>query len=547
MKIQCFDKNYDTSIIKNNFKKQEKTINTYKNLPLSNHCYKPFFGSNENFEKNLNIHQKPLRTKDFQPEEKTIKEMNIAEFDKNTILSEHIYKNIPSEKIKNKNSIIKCSVQEPTSLAQLPTKNVLTETFINFSDGLLKYPSVASTELSTKQNLIKAFHKEKISKEELEDIQNAKPSSKIKKLLDSNSIDKNTKKFIWELTEIPFFNAATDNLREEQLMAMIRVFENKKDRIFWTEMLKGNIIIQNTYTQESRPILNLKNIAINNRFNPIYKISLYNDVVLKYNELLEHTRFHCQFIKEASGKYPLLFYSNDIEGKTIPLVNIKGNIESIQNNEDKPPYTIIFKNDVNQISEESLLTEEEQEKLFNAKLTPTPKSFMNYLQNPDHSLSQKRIAYNLSENPYINALMKDSKECDVADLVFLKQNYSKIFENMLSGKIKIIGSHNEYKLNPLIDLEELILSNKKLNKIMSYGTFNYDLCQKLGEYKKQYGKDVVLVNYKKQSDKICTTLKLSDDRVETIYEDKALPNSMKKYLPNNSCQFTIYLVPEMLL
>lgn len=130
--------------------------------------------------------------------------------------------------------------------------------------------------------------------------------------------------------------------------------------------------------------------------------------------------------------------------------------------------------------------------------------------------------------------MKDSKECDVADLVFLKQNYSKIFENMLSGKIKIIGSHNEYKLNPLIDLEELILSNRKLNKIMSYGTFNYDLCQKLGEYKKQ-------------SDKICTTLKLSDDRVETIYEDKALPNSMKKYLSNNSCQFTIYLVPEMLL
>ena len=241
MKIQCFDKNYDNSIIKNNFKKQEKTINTYKNLPLSNHCYKPFFGSNENFEKNLNIHQKPLRTKDFQPEEKTIKEMNIAEFDKNTILSDHIYKSIPSEKIKNKNSIIKCSVQEPTSLAQLPTKNVSTGTFINFSDGLLKYPSVASTELSTKQNLIKAFHKEKISKEELEAIQNAKPSPKIKKLLDSNSIDKNTKKFIWELTEIPFFNAATDNLREEQLMAMIRVFENKKDRIFWTEMLKGNM------------------------------------------------------------------------------------------------------------------------------------------------------------------------------------------------------------------------------------------------------------------------------------------------------------------
>lgn len=158
MKIQCFDKNYDNSIIKNNFKKQEKTINTYKNLPLSNHCYKPYFGNSENFENILNIYKKPLKIKNFQPE-KSLKKMSITEFGKNTILSDHIYKSIPPEKIKNKNSIIKYSVQEPTSLTQFPPKNVSTGTFINFSDGLLEYPAVASTDLSIKQNLIKAFHK----------------------------------------------------------------------------------------------------------------------------------------------------------------------------------------------------------------------------------------------------------------------------------------------------------------------------------------------------------------------------------------------------
>ena len=599
MKIQTISPNYTNYKINNTSKTNTTQQVTYKNIPLSNAYYKPFFGSgnhynssiqdflnNENYNDNIKDKLKNLlKIKHFKTAAMAMKEEDIANFVENSMFFEPVFEDLLKGKyvaifenseiekpIFDLESIAKYNkkhIEKPKNLNQEFEENWLAINFlaqmkIRKLDKLskpiqfpimingetivttIKYKPSAKTDYN-KLNL-------KISKKEFERIKNAAPETELKKLLESNSLDNAKKKTLWELTQIPFFNAAVNNLSEEEIKDIVDYVELNK--AFLTEMLKGNITIKDTATKEDKPLLDMPKIAINNQVNPNNQISLYDEFLT--NDLFSNIMNRCRLEKSLKGQYPLFFTAHDQTGKILgaptkikTIEEAKQAIEFIQNNEKLHkifPYVIVFENDLNQVEKElhigeKSLTKAEQEKLFNAKLAPTPKSFMNYLQNPDHSQSEKKIAYNLSEKPYINELMKNSKECDVADLVFLKQTYSKTLNDIFSGKTKIVEANNEYQAKPLINLEEMVLKGTELNEVMSFGTFAYDLCKEIGNSKKEIGKNLAKISYQKLFDGAAITAQTIDGELKTTYKCKTLPNSIKEYLnkdPNNQ-KFSLYL------
>ena len=233
----------------------------------------------------------------------------------------------------------------------------------------------------------------------------------------------------------PFFNASVNNLSEDEIKDIVDYVEI--DKAFLTETFKRNITIKDTVKNESKPLIDIASIAINNQLKPDEQVSLYDELIT--NDLFTNVMNRCRLLKSLNGKYPLFFIAHDPNAKILgtptkvnTMEKAKQAIDFIMNNEKLHkmfPYIVVFENDLNKVEKEfniekKSLSNKEKTKLEISKQAKTPKSFMNFFGNEDIDKRSKQIAYNLSEKPYISALMQNSTENDVADLVFLKRNYS---------------------------------------------------------------------------------------------------------------------------
>ncbi len=336
------------------------------------------------------------------------------------------------------------------------------------------------------------------SLKDLEKIKNAPLNKATIDLFKFKSFAPEYKQTLWELTEIPYFNAATQNLSISELQALVEIATPNK--ALFTETLKGNIYSYNKNTNSKAPVVNLKDFALYNLTH-----SKRNQVSLLIS-LLDNPFFvniaNCiNSWKNYENKYPSFLYTDYSDNKKelksyfadnkeeamAAFIGLSGKLTNFND-------FVIFENDLNEIAAKTDREEEEtEEDIILEKLVEerrnyeTPQVVLDYLKDFKIDNNLKKIVYDFAEEiPYFNYLMRDASMDDLNVLVELKNGNPKIFNMLMDGKIKLITDEffGECIL-PMIDVEEMVRKEGKLSSVIYRNSMAFDLTRFISEINKK--------------------------------------------------------------
>lgn len=345
------------------------------------------------------------------------------------------------------------------------------------------------------------YSPKKLSSEKLKKLKNAPMNEDAIELLKFKSFEPEYKQTLWELTEIPYFNAATKNLSLDDLKMLVEItYENKA---FITEALKGNVIFFDKKQNMKASFIDLERFVIENETtNPANRVFLTS--YLFDNVLFTSLTNEIMKAKYYERKYPSFLYAEQIVNGNEFVPYFSQNKEETKvvfmqcaNKYSPINQFILFKNDLNDIDpirendeiEQKEETLKEEMILEQRKKYPSPKAVHEYLKNPDIDIENKRIVFNFAEEfPYFNYLMRNAKVNDVELLVKLKNKNPKLFENLLAGKIKI-------DKKPLLNLENLVLNEGFLNDVIAEKSLILDIFKEISSYEKAFDEKLIKMNY----------------------------------------------------
>lgn len=341
------------------------------------------------------------------------------------------------------------------------------------------------------------YQQKSISEEKINQLKNAPINPLIREYLSYKSTLPEVKQLMWELSEIPYFNSIIKDISFDELDLIIDLVQN--NRIFITELLKGNICHFDKKTNKEKPLIDLKEAAINN-----YKENLSNQKNI-FNLLLNNKSVLQVYQKTMNDKYannrfPAFLYSNDMNAnsKFISFTTDDNQQAERLLEELTKPHTpinhfIIFKNDLNEIAAKTdsleFQMEEEEEDIILEKLVEereihkTPQVVLDYLKDSKIDNNLKKIVYDFAEEiPYFNYFMRDASMEDLKVLIELKNRNSKIFNMLMDGKIKLIKDEffGECIL-PIIDVDEMVRKEGKFSSIIYKNSLVYDLTRFISE------------------------------------------------------------------
>lgn len=354
----------------------------------------------------------------------------------------------------------------------------------------------------------------KIDSITLKKLKNAPLNEDAMDLLKFKSFEPEYKQTLWELTEIPYFNAATKNLSLDDLKMLVEAATENK--AFVTEVLKGNVLFYDKKDNEKLPLLNLKEFVLFNHFKaPANRLFLtdylFDNVIFTSlsNEIMK--------AKYYEDKYPAFFYAEQIvNGNEFVPYFAKDKKEAERayrqcSNKYSPiNHFIIFNNDLNDIDPISERDEIEQNEgslkekmiLEKRKKYPSPKVVHEYLKNPDIDIENKKIVFNFAEEiPYFNYLMHNANRETLENLVYLKKLNSNVFDMFINEKIKIVDISDKYRIikRPVIDWEQVVLDKGELNSLISKNSFSYDVLECVGKTVSKYNQKINQITIRKEN------------------------------------------------
>ena len=356
--INLFKINRNYTQSKNN-KSNNNKKHTYSQIKdISNHFYVPFCGKNKeenNIQKLLKDNTLEQEKKDylsflttidgFEDATKGMKQNELRQFVNVCLFFSPVVDDIlkgnytcvfddtekPLFDLKSVAEYNKKYPQNPQNLNDmLFTDNSLIKIFLSTlsakKTNKLSRPMHFSYFLDTEKNLqaktiIKYSPQNNISKKEIQKYADTPINQNAKDLFKFKSIPPEMKKTLWELTEIPYFNALSKNLQLDQLELLMELTDDNK--IFVLEALKGNILQINKKTKEAKPIIDLKQVLENN-----LKSSFQNQQNI-FTEFLNNKLFkNCYeetfLYKNSIKKYPSYFFSfTENPDEIIPPQNIR--------------------------------------------------------------------------------------------------------------------------------------------------------------------------------------------------------------------------------
>jgi len=389
----------------------------------------------------------------------------------------------------------------------------------------------------------------KISSKRLNEIKDAPIPKNMREFLKSKYMNKDLKEILWELSEIPFFNAAAKNLSMEDLVDILADINFTKP--FSMEVLHGNVTIRNTSTKTEKPIIDLAEIAIHNELNPKNQRHLFEEFCCNklYSKIMEQllTTFY------DGKKLPNYLMCMDKDGGMMSQVNLDDIGHDVTPdmvrhffNKNKTaklvPYAIFIQNDLNEIIEETEMkiasqikekreSQKVQQENFKLKYASTPDSIKDFLQTPGINSKYKELAYNLTEEPYFNMTLQNADIDSIKNIIKLKYKYPTIFEKFFNGKVQLLDSIHDFQPNPIINLKSMHERKIGLHEMFNEGLFDYDLCQELGTFNKVYPNKISSVKYQLLvNGSVECIITLKDDNQGRIRRIKNIPDSIRQYL-----------------
>ena len=380
-------------------------------------------------------------------------------------------------------------------------------------DGII-LSSIVKQKSKTPTNFIR--QSKTISKKEYQELKQKPVSEAMMEVFRSEKINPEAKEILWRLSEIPFFNALTEDFSQKDLCLFANTVIQKTP--FFMEALEGNIVIRDLKTGKEKPLIDLEDIAIRNRLNPKRGIAFLDSI--SQNDVFLNSLKAATFYKKRQNKYPILLLSRIQEPEVFDAVLNKQDLPYDQETllkklSSKYQYAVIFKNNLNKITEKPTATqrkslESEKTKHTNTKPFPTPAALIEYLKDPSIYVKNKQAAYELGENPYFNAIAQDISRQNIKNLVWLKRQFPIIFDKTMEGKTEIeILTPAGKKSYSIIKPELLANYKRNLSTTFDKGLLSYDLCEELGKIYKGTRQNLAEVGYKLlQNDDVECLIKL---------------------------------------
>lgn len=570
MKIQNINSyNINQSFNQNNKTQKLQIKQSYPQInQLSNSFYTPFFGNNEkeisnntinailnenSLEERKKEYLKYLSTIDYFPQAAIgLDKKDLLIFLDNCIffspLSEDLLKGdyVVSYKNAEKPIIDLKSIAEYNKKHPKTPKNLLTEVFKtplpthfllemkanNISEVNEPIKLVYPLDEETKFESIIKYSPKKYTLKDIEKFKYIPLNENLLDIFSLKSISKEDKKLLWELSEIPYFNAATEHLLFEDFLMLLNVMS--LDKTFFLEVFKGNVYSQDEHTGIKKPIVDLKEIVFRQK-NKIFneKDYFYKKVFL--NVLLTKVLNVILKTKKENNKYPAFLFTEDIKEKKINYTfaspeDVSGIINHIKEKNVPINKFILFKNDLNSLEENNnnnneIINKKQKLILEKRQKYSTPKIINEYLKNPNINMENKKIVFDFAEEiPYFNYLIKNANEETLDILISLKKSYPDVFDKFVNEKIKIINETNnqEKKHIPLVDFEQIVLDNACIKSSIYKNSFVHDVITILGEILSKLN-----ANIKQESITIDFTIKKEDT------DCKSLLKHMETYQKDN--------------
>ena len=385
---------------------------------------------------------------------------------------------------------------------------------INQLAAPLEFSYFADEDRSLKLNAtIKYSPKKNVSLNEIKKYADMPLNENAKMLFGFKSISGDMKKTLWELTEIPYFNALSKNLSIDQLKLITELSHDNKAYVL--EALKGNVKYVDKETLAEIPIINLEKVVKENLLSNFQK---QKDMSIEFlsNKLFKTCYEESFLYKNTMQQYPRYFFS--LESNPDTLVSSFHNftkeelISSYANPELKVNHLIVFENDLNKIA--NLTSKEEskeaQEEIIEQK--SSPKSIRDFLADPKNDNESKKAAYDMEEIiPHFNSIMQNSTQEDIKLLVSLQKKNPQLFAKLMQGKVKIDGLI-------LIDTKDIAIKKGHLNSLIKEKSFYVEVFNELSTMEKLFGEKIKKFDVKVDFEKPATY------HIEFFQNEKPHPN-----------------------
>ncbi len=274
-------------------------------------------------------------------------------------------------------------------------------------------------------------------------------------------IPANTKRTLWELSEIPYFCEASENSSQGDLLRISKIVKNAPTNVV---KLALEDAIEISQGKKRQSLLSLKKVAeFNSNAQPYEKKKLL-ELIRKMP--LQRLEQDVEKSYKTENDYPVaLSYKLPISGLSLRLVDdasIKRAIENGLVEEKDKDIDVIFRKQLKYKGEVNPQYYPTPKELIEEPLTQTPDNVKKAYHLAIATLDNNKSLSRLEEIPYFNNLAKDTEPIKIN--VFAEWNHKNdnIFEKMLSKDItlEVYNPRGKTLHIPIIDAERLLADKK---------------------------------------------------------------------------------------